>query len=449
MNSGPGGGIPGKSPGTGRGLMRSGEIRIPGEVHGMKTIDGINRKIAAGNAVVCTAADLKKRIAEGEALTAQYIDVVTTGTFGVMSGTLAVLHLPVAPPGTFCRADTVRLNGVPAVPGPCPNEGLGSVDVVVYGTARASASYGGGHLFRDIVAGEEITVEAESSKKRYARTVTMADMGYARIITTRSAFKNYVAVINTRPGTVQTIFSVMGLAGPCAEASVSGCGDINPIQNDPGCAVIGPGVRILLNGGTGYLTGPGTRSTRERPNLSAFGDMHRMVTEMMGGFVTSDGPECLTSLAIPLPVLTDTVLDGLRITNREIPLTVADVRDRIPVATAHYSDVWDDTDPAIVFSPDACVRCDPCGAARVCPAGAITPQEGIDLLSCTNCGTCVRICPGGAFAANLGSLPVGGLRVPVTLRQSDRARALRLCGHLRDLILERKFTLTGKTGDLL
>ena len=415
----------------------------------MKTIDGINRKIAEGNAVVCTAAELKQRIAEDESVTATDIDVVTTGTFGVMSGTLAVLHIPVTPPGTFRQAEKVWLNGVPAVPGPCPNEGLGSVDLVVYGTARASATYGGGHLFRDIVAGKDISVDVESSHKRFSRIVTLADMGHARLITTRSAFKNYLAVLNTKPRTVQTIFSVKGLTGPYTEASVSGCGDINPLQNDPGLNVIGAGMRILLNGGTGYIMGPGTRSSREKPNLAAYGDMHAMLPEMMGGFVTSLGPECNTSVAIPIPVLDDTVLAGLRITNDRIPLPVADVRDRVPFATASYADVWDGTDHVIVFSSGACVQCDSCQAAQSCPTGAITPQAGIDPLLCVNCGTCVGVCPGGAFSGNLGALPVGTTKVPITLRQSDRARALRLCGHLKDLILDRKFSITGKMENLL
>ena len=415
----------------------------------MKTIDGINKKIAEGNAVVCTAAELKRRIAEDETITAADVDVVTTGTFGVMSGTLAVLHIPVTAPGTFRQAEKVWLNGVPAIPGPCPNEGLGSVDLVVYGTAHASDTYGGGHLFRDIVAGKEISVDVESSHKRFSRTITLADMGHARLITTRSAFKNYLAVLNTKPDAVKSIFSVRGLTGPYTETSVSGCGDINPLQNDPGLNVIGAGTRLLLNGGTGYVMGPGTRSSREKPNLAAYGDMHVMLPEMMGGFVTSLGPECNTSVAIPIPVLDDKVLSGLRITNNHIPLPIADVRDRVPFATASYADVWDGTDPIIVFSPGACTQCETCTAAQSCPTGAITPQEGIDPLLCVNCGTCVGECPGGAFSGDLGALMVGTTKVPITLRQSDRARALRLCGQLKDLILDRKFSLTGKVEDLL
>jgi len=62
---------------------------------------------------------------------------------------------------------------------------------------------------------------------------------------------------------------------------------------------------------------------------------------------------------------------------------------------------------------------------------------------------CVRECPGGAFSGNLGTLVFDNRKVPVILRQSDRARALRLCEDLKDRILTGRFTLTEKTEDLL
>jgi putative methanogenesis marker 16 metalloprotein len=414
----------------------------------MKTIDAINEKITGGNVVVFTAAELKRRVAEGEKVTAADVDVVTTGTFGIMSGTLATLHIPVAAPGSFQHADRAWLNGVPAMPGPCPNERLGSVDLVVFGTARADRSYGGGHLFRDIVEGNGIEVVVESAGSRFSRTVTLADMSLARMVTTRSAFKNYAALLNRNPGIVQTIFSVRGLAGPCREASVSGCGDINPLQNDPSGRVIGTGTRILLNGGTGYIMGPGTRSTRDHPNIAAFADMRQMVPEMMGGFVTSEGPECTTSVAIPIPVLDDRILGTLLVTNDRIPLPLSDIRDRAPFALSHYGEVWNSTDGTITYYPESCVQCEPCEAAEICPTGAITPGEGIDPLRCVHCGTCVQVCPGGAYTGKLGSVSLDGRPVPITLRQSSRVRGLAICDHLKALILEGKFLVTGKTGDL-
>jgi putative methanogenesis marker 16 metalloprotein len=414
----------------------------------MKTIDEINEKIGEGTAVVYTAAELKQMVAGGAEITSADVDVVTTGTFGVMSGTLAVLHIPVTAPGSFRHAEKVWLNGVPAIPGPCPNEGLGSVDLVVYGTARANKTYGGGHLFRDIVAGNEISIEVESAGARFSRTLTLAEMGLTRLMTTRSAFKNYLAVVNARPDLVRTIFSVNELTGPYSEVTVSGCGDINPLQNDPGLNVIGIGTRILLNGGIGYIMGSGTRSTVEKPNIAAFADMRSMVPEMMGGFVTSLGPECDTSIAIPIPVLDDVILKNLLIANDRIPLPIADVRDRIPFATASYADVWDGTDTVITSTPGLCVQCESCDAAAICPTGAITQDRKIDAARCVNCGTCVRQCPGGVFFGDLGTIRINNRNVPVSLRQSDRARALQLCEYLKSLIEKNKFTLTGKVGDL-
>lgn len=132
----------------------------------VKTVAEINKKIRDGTAVVLTAGEFKKKVRDGERLSPDDIDVVTCGTCGVMSGTMAILSVPVAEPGTFRRADSITLNGVPAFPGPCPNEGLGQVDLVVYGTSHASNSYGGGNLFRDIASAEkEIEVQTEAGGK--------------------------------------------------------------------------------------------------------------------------------------------------------------------------------------------------------------------------------------------------------------------------------------------
>jgi putative methanogenesis marker 16 metalloprotein len=413
-----------------------------------KTIGEIQARITRGDAVVYTAAELKDLARNGEKISVEDVDVVTTGTFGVMSGTLAVLHVPVSGPGSFDRAEKAWLNGVPAIPGPCPNERLGSADLVVFGTSRADNSYGGGHLFRDLVEGSPVEVEIEAGGRRFARWVTLEELESARLITTRSAFKNYGGFLNLNPGVIQTIFSVRGLTGPSEELSVSGCGDINPLQNDPSLLTIGVGTRILLNGGTGYILGQGTRSTREKPNISAFADMHRMIPELMGGFVTSLGPECTSSVAIPIPVLNETILSQLMVTNEEIPLPVSDINDRVPVATSHYGEVWNGTDLTVTYTPGSCILCEECEAAKYCPTGAIAPHIGIDPGLCVNCGTCVTVCPGGAFHGNLGTVHVGQESVPVTLRQSDRSRALKLCEYLRDLILDKKFQVNGKLEDL-
>ena len=117
-----------------------------------KTIAGINAKIKKGEAVVLTAEEFKQIVRNEEPATAENIDVVTCATCAIMSGTAAILSIPIAERNEFESADKVWLNDIPAFPGPCPNERLGIVDVFVYGTARANHEYGGGHLFREIVA---------------------------------------------------------------------------------------------------------------------------------------------------------------------------------------------------------------------------------------------------------------------------------------------------------
>lgn len=414
-----------------------------------QTLEEISCKISRGDAVVLTARELKERIRSGEEIKVGEVDVVTCGTFGVMSGTAAILSVPVAPAGTFDRADKIWVSGVPAMPGPCPNEHLGLVDMIIPATASANATYGGGHLFRDLVAGKEADVTVESGGHMISCQVTLAEMGQARIITTRSAFRNYLAMVNGTDSVVRTIFSVTGLEGPYRQASVSGCGEINPLENDPLFRVIGVGTRALLNGGTGYIIGCGTRSTRERPNLAVVADMRGMNPEMMGGFVTSAGPECLTSVAIPIPVLDDQILHGLRVTDDQVPLPVAEIHDRRTIGTANYGMVWGGAATSILNSSENCIRCEACIAALHCPTGAIRERADIDKTRCANCGTCVRVCPGGVFFGDLGEITVNGRVVPIVLRQSDRARAEALCQDLKDRILKREFTLTEKMEDLL
>ncbi len=409
----------------------------------MKTIADIDEKIRDGSAVVYTAPEFKRLIREGEKVTAADVDVVTTGTCGVMSGTAAVLSVPVTGPGEFERAERVWLNGVPCMPGPCPNERSGIVDLIVSGTARAGAGYGGGHLFRDIVEGRGIEVVVEAADRSIETEVTIEDIAYARVFTTRTAYKNYTAYVNTQSTRIKTIFSIEGLQGPCREASVSGCGEINPLQNDPLGLAVGAGMPVLLNGSVGIVTGEGTRSTPERPNLTAIADMAGMEPRYMGGFRTSAGPECVTSLGVAIPVLDDRQVAALRVLDEEIPLPVADITTRKILGEATYADVWQQPDLDVVYHPEWCEECSVCVAATTCPTGAFSRETGIDRDRCLGCTACFFACPNDAFVTDEGSLRVGARRVPIKLRQSGRRLAEDLCRDLREMILEGRFTFTG------
>ena len=409
----------------------------------MKTMREIDEKIRNGSAVVYTAAEFKRLIREGAEISAEEVDVVTTGTSGVMSGTAAILSVPVAEPGTFERAERAWLNGVPCMPGPCPNERLGLIDLIVSGTAHAGGGYGGGHLFRDIVEGREIEVLVEAADRSIEAKVTLDDFSYARVFTTRSAYRNYTAYLNTQPTRVKTIFSVTGLAGPCREASVSGCGEINPLQNDPLGLAVSAGTPVLLNGSAGLVTGEGTRSTPSRPNLTVIADMAGMQPRYMGGFATPAGPECITSLGVAIPVLDDRQVAGLRILDEAIPLPVADINTRRVLDEATYADVWQQPDREVTYHPEWCEECSTCAVAAICPTGAFTRETGIDRDRCLACTACLAACPNNALEAGEGSLRVRGRRVPITLRQSGRTLAEDLCRDLKEQVLDSRFTFMG------
>jgi putative methanogenesis marker 16 metalloprotein len=383
------------------------------------------------------------------------VDVVTTATFGVMSGTAAILSIPVGEPGQFKGAREILLNDVPAFPGPCPNESVGLVEAILYGTAsskRDPRRYGGGHVFYDLVSGQEIKVTVKTLEgDTVERVITLGDLEFARMFTTRACFKNYIGIVNAEEGVVETIFSVRGLKGPYREASVSGCGELNPLENDPRLETIGVGTKVLLNGSVGYVTGKGTRSSRERPNLTLSGDMWNMKPECMGGFITSHAPDCMTSVAIPIPVTSEEILENLKILDEQIKLPIVAILDRISIGIADYGQVWRGNDLSVTFDSEACSSCkylENCPVEEVCPGSSFRAGTGTNEKLCFRCGACISVCVENALKCNMGSIMVASHEVPITLRQSCRAKAEDLATMLKNLIYEGGFTLTDKAEDV-
>ncbi|HSD56618.1 MAG TPA: methanogenesis marker 16 metalloprotein [Methanotrichaceae archaeon] len=414
----------------------------------VKSFPEILRRIEKGEAVVMTSQEVADLVRSGGQADLKEVDVVTTATRAVMSGTYAVLSFPVAHPGSFSRARNVWINGVPARVGPCPNENLGVLDLVVFGTAhsRDSPDYGGGHLFRDLAERKPAIVEVVTDEGKTLQTeVGLDEMPHARIYGSRHAFKNYSAFVNPGDKTVSTIFHAREFEPHCRGATFSGCGQINPVKNDPLLEAIGVGTRILMNGAEGFVTGQGTRSCPERPNLAGFADMHKMNPEYMGGFITSAGPECIVSWAVPIPVTTNTILNEIARPDRDIPLPVMDVNARCCIGQADYGDVWEDVDLCVEFDPQGCSGCTRCQVERICPMKAVSfdgTSSKLDGQRCFHCGLCVSQCPSGAFRCDLGSIRLGGRNVPVVLRQSDRLRALQLAEDLKDRITDGSFRMS-------
>jgi putative methanogenesis marker 16 metalloprotein len=412
----------------------------------------ILEKVERGEAVVMTAQEVSMLVESGETARLSEVDVVTTATRAVMSGTYAVLSFPVAKPASFLRAKRVWINGIAAQVGPCPNENLGHLDLVVFGTAHSQSlpNYGGGHLFRDLVERRKVHVEVETDDGCFLKAeVGLDEMPHARLFGSRHAFKNYSAFVNAGKEPVNTIFHTRRFASGCREATFSGCGQINPLKNDPLLESIGIGTRILMNGAEGFVLGTGTRSSTERPNLSGFADMHKMAAEFMGGFVTSAGPECICSWAVPIPVISKTILEEIARPDRDIALPVNDVSSRTVIGQADYGDVWTDVDNKVEFEPDSCSGCSPCLVEEACPMKAVSRETGKvrrNEALCFHCGLCAALCPSAAFACRLGAIRLksatGSVKtIPVTLRQSDRLRAIKLAEELKRRIKDGSFKM--------
>jgi len=394
-----------------------------------RSIEEINHKISRGEARVFTAEEITKMVSDGENPSVSEIDVITTGTCGIMSGTAALLHLKVDEPGSFKKAKKIYLNGVPGFPGPCPNEWLGSVDLMIYGTAHSihDSEYGGGFLFKDMVAGREIEIKVESTHGEIIESsTTLEEMGTARMIGTRMAFKNYTAFVNPDSKPVSSIFHAIDMEGPFQGLSFSGCGELNPLQNDPGMKTICTGSKILLNSSEGIIIGTGTRSTPEKPNLMLTADMHDMDSHYLGGFKTAAGPEVFDSVAMAIPVTSQEVLEQTFIKNSDIKLPVADIKGRhLPLTDTDYGELWDGTQARPTYHPEKCINCATCLVKKRCPTMAF--NQGLNTKKCFGCGMCAYSCDQGTFEMKTGTAKLEIkdqiYEVPIACRQSDLKRA--------------------------
>lgn len=413
-----------------------------------KTVEEIREKLNSGDAVVLTAEELKTKLKDGEEVSVDDVDVVTCGTSGVMSGTTAVLHIPVSEPGEFNKASSVFLNGVEAYPGPCPNELLGTVDVFLYGTNHSKTidDYGGGFLLKDLLSGKNIDVNVvDIDGNEFNTKVTIDDLPTARIIGTRMAFKNYNSFTNPEGRAVKSIFNASPMEGPFNSYSFSGCGDINPLENDPEQKMIHEGCKVLVNGAEGVIIDNGTRSTKEKPNLMITADMKNMNPYYIGGYKTGMGPEIFNSVAIPIPVTDEEVLENLKVLNKDISLPVSDIRGRhLPIDKTTYQ-VWDGVDYRPTTDADKCFNCIPCLPEIYCPVKAYNKDKSINMDLCYGCGYCATVCPRGVPSINMGNIKIKSEgkehNIPVTCRQSDKKRAIQISEELKEAILNGLFKI--------
>ena len=114
-----------------------------------RTVEEINEKIRRGNAQVLTAEEMKRLVAEsGVEVAFKEVDVVTTGTFGAMCSSGAVINLGHSDPPI--KIDHAWINDVEVChPGAAVDLFVGATNM----SEKEPFEYGGGHVIEDLVAG--------------------------------------------------------------------------------------------------------------------------------------------------------------------------------------------------------------------------------------------------------------------------------------------------------
>jgi len=317
-----------------------------------KTYEEINEKIKRGKAVVVTAEEVTGIVKKkGARKAAEEIDVVTTGTFGPMCSSGALLNTGhTKPKMNFKQA---WLNKVPTY---C---GIAAVDLYIGATSipdddpankvfPGKFKYGGGHVIEDLIAGKDISFEATSygtqcyPRKEIAIKINIKDLRSATLLNPRNAYQNYNVAVNAHAK--HPIYTYMGILRPnLGNANYCSAGQLSPLLNDPNYRTIGIGTRIFLGGGTGYVFYPGTqhdpdteRNEKGVPTggagtLALVGDMKTMNARFIrGASMTGYGVSLAVGIGVPIPVLDEDVIISCAISDAEIVAPVWDYSQDYP-----------------------------------------------------------------------------------------------------------------------
>lgn len=304
-----------------------------------RTYQEINEKIRRGEAVVVTAEEIIDIVEEkGIEEATRQVDVVTTGTFGTMCSSGAILNFGHSKPRI--KMDKIWLNGVPAY------GGLAAVDTYIGAAAvkeddplnrnhPGEFRYGGGHVIRDLVAGKDVKLYAEAygtdcyPRRDIETWVNIKELNEAILFNPRNAYQNYNVATNS---TNKTIYTYMGVLKPrLGNIHYSSAGQLSPLLNDPYYMTIGIGTRIFLGGGIGYVVWNGTqhspaclRGENGVPRtgagtLAVMGDLKQMSPDwLVGTSYLGYGASLSVGLGIPIPILNQEIMKFVSVKDADI-----------------------------------------------------------------------------------------------------------------------------------
>jgi uncharacterized protein (DUF39 family) len=318
-----------------------------------RTIAEINEKIKSGKAVVFTAEEIIDIAREkGVKQAAQEVDVVTTGTFGIMCSSGAYFNIGHSRPRLKLGGGRAYLNDVPAY------TGLAAVDLFLGANALpdddprnrvhpGEFNYGGGHVIEELVAGRDVRLVATAygtdcyPRKRLETWINIKDLNEAVLFNVRNAYQNYNVAVNLSD---KTIYTYMGILKPkMGNANYSSAGQLSPLFNDPYYKTIGIGTRIFLGGGIGYVAWQGTQHNPGVPRtnkgvpregagtLAVIGDLKQMSPRwLVGTSVLGYGCSLTVGIGVPIPILSEEILEYTAVTDADILAPVIDYSDAFP-----------------------------------------------------------------------------------------------------------------------
>ena len=317
-----------------------------------KTIREINEKIRRGQVVVVDAEEIIDIVEEkGPARAAEEVDVVTTGTFGPMCSSGAVLSLGHSTPK--CKYKKAWLNGVGAY------AGLAAVDLYIGATEipdddpgnsvfPGRFAYGGAHVIEDLVAGRDIELRVVGAptdcypRREIRSWVRLEDMNQALLWNPRNAYQNYNVAVNRDSDRV--IYTYMGALQPdCRNAYYCSAGQLSPLLNDPLYKTIGVGTRIFIGGAQGVVFWHGTQHNPSAKRteggvpmggagtLATVGDLKQMDTRFLrGASITGYGVSLAVGVGVPIPLLNEEIARFCAVRDEDILAPVVDYSTDYP-----------------------------------------------------------------------------------------------------------------------
>jgi len=319
----------------------------------VKTIDEINDKIQQGKAVVVTAEEILDIVNQkGLERAAQEVDVVTTGTFAPMCSSGAYLNIGHSKPRIKLGGGRVYFNDVLAY------AGFAAVDIFIGANALpdddprnrvhpGEFNYGGGHVIEELVAGKDVRLTATAygtdcyPRKRLETWINIKDINEAVLFNIRNAYQNYNVAVNISGKTIYTYMGV--LKANLGNANFSTAGQLSPLLNDPYYKTIGIGTKIFLGGGIGFVAWQGTQHNPNVPRsengvpkegagtLSVIGDLKQMNPRwLVGTSMLGYGCNLTVGIGIPIPILSEEILQYTTVSDSEIFAPVVDYSSAFP-----------------------------------------------------------------------------------------------------------------------